>query len=402
MTTQPNPNDNPWAARLGLLALSHVAGTLNIVSVMAMAPAVTDDLGLTATAFGFFITAYYCAQALWSLPAGGFVDRYGVARVLVASHGVMAAAALIAATVRDYNALLAAFFLMGIGYSMTNPATARGVFDWFPEERRGTAMGIKQVGVPLGGVVAAGNGALAAYLPWQDLMLWVAGAIFLNGLLCLYLLRYPLGGGEAARPIANIRAVMKDANVDLYTVVNGMLNFGQTNFYAFLTLFLREAAGASQPVAGFAIGLAQTASAVARIGWGIVSDTAFAGRRKALMVLICLAAALFLSLMMAVGPGPGLWVGLALTLALGITIASFAPVAQAISVEMVEPRLAGSALGYNMVGVHIGGMAGPPLFGVVVDATGSYGDAWLLTAAVVGIGALAMGLWFREGQGGGR
>ena len=59
--------DNPWTFRLGLLVLTHVAGTANIVSVLAMAPVLTREFGLDATEFGFFITAHQVLTIALSL-----------------------------------------------------------------------------------------------------------------------------------------------------------------------------------------------------------------------------------------------------------------------------------------------------------------------------------------------
>ena len=154
-------------------------------------------------------------------------------------------------------------------------------------------------------------------------------------------------------------------------------------------------ARASQPVAGFAMGLAQTASFFARIYFGALSDK-FVGRRVVLCNWICGTAAVFLAAMIWVTPGWGLWYAMALVLVLGVTIASFAPVGQAIAVEMVDPRLAASAVGYSMVGVHIGGMMGPVIFGYVVDTWGGYNNAWLVTAGLVAIGVGLLAFKFRE------
>ncbi len=384
--------------RLGLLVSSHVVGTINIVTVLAIAPLIKDDLSLSATQFGFFVTAYYSAQAIWSIPAGGIVDRFGVGRSLIACHVLMALSAVLLAIANSFELCIVALFLMGIGYSMVNPATGRGVLAWYPSERRGTAMGIKQFGVPLGGVFAAGNGALATLVDWQSLMWGIAGVILFNGILCFYLLLF-FKPRTKNRPsmMANIRTVMKDTNVNIFALSGGLINTGQTNFFAFLTLFLRDVAGASQPMAGFAMGLAQTTSAVARLGWGAIGDKFFLGRRKVLMAWICGSAALLLVMMVWVGPGWGLWYGLGLVGLLGITIASFAPVAQAISAEMVIPELAGSAMGYNMTGVHIGSMVAPPIFGAVVDWSGGYAGGWLVTALFVALGTGLMVFKFREG-----
>jgi len=108
------------------------------------------------------------------------------------------------------------------------------------------------------------------------------------------------------------------------------------------------------------------------------------------------AAAVFLGLMVFVEPGSGVTLGLGLALLLGVTIASFAPLVQTLSVEATEPRLAGSAMGYNMMGTHLGGMAGPPIFGAIVDATDGYGAGWIVTAAVVLVGTLILAFWFKE------
>jgi len=400
----PEAADNPWVRRLPILILSHVVGTLNVVSVMAMAPAITGELDLSAALFGTFVSAYYGAQAVGSMPAGGITDRFGIGHALVIAHAMMVVGALVIAFAPGYAACIAAMVCMGLGYSMSNPSTARGVLEWFPSERRGLAMGLKQVGVPIGGVLAAGNGALAEFVHWQTLMFGVAALIFANGCLCFSLFKFDRQVPPEARrnPLANIGEVVRDRNFSVYTVLSGMLNMGQTNFFGFLTLFLTEAVRASQPMAGFAMGLAQTASALARVGWGMVSDKAFGGRRRVLTAWICGFAALGLALM-ALAPAGGLWVALVLTAGLGVTIASFAPVAQAIAVEAVEPRLAGSAVGFNMVGVHIGGFLGPVLFGAALDAYGGdYAAGWLVSAAVTGLGVVLLVFVFRErdrGQG---
>ena len=389
---------NPWLARLPILVAAHLVGTVNVVSVLAMAPVISNELSLTATQFGLFVTAYYMAQAIGSLPAGVMTDRFGIGRSLFIGHILMALSAVMLSYADGYHECLAALFFMGLGYSMNNPSTARGVFDWFPPDRRGTAMGIKQVGVPAGGIIAAGNGALVTLVHWQDIMLGIAAAIALNGILCLYLIKFhrPIPPEQQKNPLAQIGEVLGDPNTHVFSVSNGLLNVGQTNFFGFLTLFLTEVARASQPMAGFAMGLAQTTSFFARIYFGALSDK-FVGRRVVLCNWICGTAAVFLAAMIWVTPGCGLWYAMALVLVLGVTIASFAPVGQAIALEMVDPRLAASAVGYSMVGVHIGGMMGPVIFGYVVDTWGGYDNAWLVTAGLVAIGVGLLAFKFREG-----
>ena len=390
---------NPWVNRLPALILSHTVGTVNIVSVMAMAPLISLRLDLSAAEFGAFISAYYVAQSFGSVPAGAVTDRIGVGRTLVIAHVLMCMAAVTLAVAVGYIQCILAMFLMGLGYSLSNPSTARGVLDWFPKERRGTAMGLKQVGVPIGGVIAAGNGALAASIDWQSIMWGVAVLIAANGIFCLSLMRFhvPTPLDQRKSIMANMGTLLGDWNFNLYAIVNGFLNVGQTNFFGFLTLFMTATLRTSQEVAGLAIGLAQTASAVARIGWGVICDRYYPNRRAFLLTMICGVAGVFLGLLALIGPGSPLWITLIVILALGMTIASFAPIAQAVVVESVEPRLAGSAIGVNMLGVHIGGAIGPIIFGWVVDNWGGYGAAWAASSAIVIAGTFALAFWFKEG-----
>ena len=386
------------AWKLSIITLAHVVGTANIVSVLAMAPVIQRDLDLSVTQFGLLVTAYNGAQAAGALPAGGLVDRLGVGWVLALALVIVAAATAMLGQATDFTFALGSVAVMGLGYSLVNPATARGVLEWFPPERRATAMGVKQTGVPLGGILAAGNGALAAFVGWQSILGMVAGATALGAVLCLWLAERPQRQAAGSTPgvLAGLRRVMGDWNLGRFVAMNGLYNMGQANFFAYLTLFMRQAAQASLPVAGLCLGIAQASSAVARIGWGVVSDTFFRGRRKVLVVVLGAVATVFLAAMAAVGPGWGVVLGAALALALGATIGSYAGLSQTMAVEATEPRLAGSAMGYTMIGTSLGGMIGPPVFGAIVDLSGAYANGWLFSAALLAAGTLLLGLGFRE------
>ena len=81
---------------------------------------------------------------------------------------------------------------------------------------------------------------------------------------------------------------------------------------------------------------------------------------------------------------------------LGLTIASYAPLMQTMAVEGVQPRLVGSATGYNLVGTYVGSIAGPPLFGWVVDVTGLFDSGWYMCAGLVALGVGFLAFGFRE------
>ena len=288
--------------------------------------------------------------------------------------------------------------IAGWGYSIINPATAKGVFEAFPAKRRATAMGIKQTGVPIGGVLAAAAGSLVTITTWQTVTMGVAAVTVLGALACLPIVerRTAQARPGQAEQFAGFGEILRDWNFGRFVGANFLYNFGQYNFFAYLTLFMRESANLSQELAGLCYGVAQVTSVAARLGWGAVSDFLFTGRRKGLTIALGIAAVLLLAAMTLVGPRYGLAAGLGLSAILGITIASYAPLMQTMAVEAVPARLTGSAIGYNMVGTSLGAIVAPPLFGYVIDVTASFGNGWAMTAIVVAFGVALLGFGFQE------
>ena len=83
--------DGP-AGRWGIVALILTAQTLaNIgpLGIPAIASLIRDDLGLTLTEAGSFLSAYYVGPALLSLPAGTLADSWGIKRTLVLGQVVI-------------------------------------------------------------------------------------------------------------------------------------------------------------------------------------------------------------------------------------------------------------------------------------------------------------------------
>ena len=401
MTDPPDQTarpENPWRVRLAILILAHVVGTLHSTTVLVMAPAIKEDLGLTFAEFGLLVTAYSTGQVTGALPAGNLTDRVGVGWALVVAHGILIVSALTLIQATGLSLALTAMLIAGWGYSIVNPATAKGVFEAFPAARRATAMGLKQTGVPIGGVVAAAGGSLITVVAWQTVTLGVAIVTVLGALACLPIVERPKPRAKPAeaKRFAGFGEILRDANFNRFVGANFLYNFGQYNFFSYLTLFMRDVAMLSQELAGLCYGVAQVTSVSARLGWGAVSDFLFTGRRKGLTVALGISAALFLALMALVGPRYGLAAGLGLSALLGITIASYAPLMQTMAVEAVPGRLAGSAIGYNMVGTSLGAIVAPPVFGYVIDVTASFGNGWLLTAGVVALGVVLLGIGFRE------
>ena len=119
--------EGPWRFRIAMLMGAHVIGTINVVSVLAMAPVIQRALDLSATEVGLLMTAYYCGQAIWSLPAGAFVDRIGVGRALVGAMAGIAVGTSVVATAPSLPLLLLGMLLMA-GLGTLEPLRIGGFF----------------------------------------------------------------------------------------------------------------------------------------------------------------------------------------------------------------------------------------------------------------------------------
>jgi MFS transporter, ACS family, hexuronate transporter len=397
-----------WKVPLTVFTLAHTVGTVHSTAVTVMVPVIKNFYDTPYTAVAFLITSYSIGQTLSSIPNGGMIDRIGVRNGLLVAHGILLGAALLLFYADTIWLAYLALFLMGWGYSAINPATAKGVYQTFSRTRRATAMGIKQTGVPLGGVVAGILGGIAVShhdqatgwnLQWQNIMLIVSATTVAGTFLCLLLpknLSQPTGAAEKRSMWADLSAIAGDWPFNRFVLSTMAFNFGQYNFFTFLTAFLTKVLGATQEMAGGIYAVVQAASALFRPFWGFASDFFFRSRKKALCVVLCFVASICLGACALISiAGAPIWVGIAISVVLGATIASYAPLVQVIAVEAVDPKMIGSGLGYAHMGTHMGASIGPLAMGVLLDLYG-YAVGYGVTATIVliGVGLLAFG--FRE------
>ena len=374
--------------RLILLLMAHVVGTSGYFSILAMAPVIRSDLNINASHFGFLVLAFLGAQMLLALPAGNFTDQLGVNRSLgLSMFGLSVGTVGFILSDRLEYALLS-MFVMGLGYSLVNPATGKGVMDWFPKERRATAMGIKQLGVPLGGLISAGSGVFAVIIDWRFILVLVSAASLVTGLICFGLKEKAGRRRSNKRILEDIVTVIASRKLCVINAAVISFNIGQASLFTYLTLFIRDVAMASQPVAALSLFFAQGASAAGRLGYSYLSDTWFRGGRKTIIVLVVMAAILSMIVACFVGPERNKFSLFLLAVFMGGTIAAHAAIIISATVESVEPRLAGSAIGYGAVSWSFGGMIGPPIFGYILDTFESYTVSWLAIASIAMLGLI--------------
>jgi len=389
-----------WAV-LTLITFSHIIGATAQYGINTLAPFYQHDLDLSRAQIGLFFTAFYLGMAGLSFAAGWLADRLGIRGTILTGHLALGLCTTAAAAASSFGWAFAVFFLAGLGYSFLNPASTKGVMVWFYRDERATAMGIKQTGVPAGGVVAAVLGPTLVLLAgWRGAFAGLGLINLLFAFVFWTLWREPPSEVSAPDlPTFSSQRSEGVLNVNSLLCVSfgtALLLVGQMSLLTYVPLYLKETKGISPYWASQALALTQMGGMVGRIGWGVVSDRLFGGGRKAVLVLIgFLSVALTLSLGV-LPAATSLFIILPLIFFAGLCMVGYQGVSYALIGEIAGRAQTGAALGIVITINSVGAIFGTPLFGYLVDVTGSYAIAWQALAGAILVGILALSFFLKE------
>ena len=174
--------------------LSYFFRSVNAV----VGPRLVADLGLSAAELGLLTSAYLFAFALFQLPLGVLLDRFGPRRVQAALFACAATGALLFAIGQDIATLTVARALIGLGFAGGLMSGFKAVVLWVPEPRRALAnAGIMSFGA-LGVLVATVPTELAVQaVGWRSVFVGLAAITF--AVATLIFVAVPEQGARAAR-----------------------------------------------------------------------------------------------------------------------------------------------------------------------------------------------------------
>jgi MFS family permease len=345
---------------------------------------VKADLGISAAVAGLAISCFSFGRIAGSYGAGVAADRLGERRVIVV--GSIAAGVLVGASVA--GPLPWFFFclvLAGIASAASTPAGGRLVLLAFPRERHGLALGIRQTGIPLGGLIAAAILPRIAHATSWRVSLVVAGAVTLALVIPLALSGIETEGDLEERPRTRGPSPARDRNIRLLTAWGCLVVTGQYAILAFLALDLHQAGRLALATASLLVAFANFWGIVGRVMWGAVSDRALAHGRKPLLLVLTatgLASALLLFVVPRSAP-----IGVLLAVAgfAGVALIGYQGLFITILAETAGPATVGAATGFSITFLQLAIAATGPLYGLVADVAGTYRAIWGVLACVLAI-----------------
>lgn len=242
---------------LGMLCFVYVLNFLDRQLVSILAKPIQDSLQISDSQLGritgFYFALFYCFIAI---PVGWLADRTNRVKVLSIACGLWSAATAACGMAANYGQLVVARMAVGVGEAGGVPPSYAIISDTYPREQRGTAMGIFNLGPPLGSALGVAFGAsLAAAYDWR-IPFYVVGAIGVFTAVIVYLVipepergRFdpvpaPTATAAPAQSFGSaIRAFFGNRVLAVAALASGAANFITYGLSNFATLFLMREKG---------------------------------------------------------------------------------------------------------------------------------------------------------------
>ncbi|MBY8826510.1 spinster family MFS transporter [Hephaestia mangrovi] len=246
----------PTARSWGVLIVLCGVYVLNFIDrslLGTLAKPIQDTLHITDGQLGriggLYFALFYCFIAI---PIGWFADRTSRVNVLSLACAIWSAATSFCGLATSYTQLVAARMMVGFGEAGGVPPSYAIITDSFPPGRRGTALGIYNLGPPIGVALGVAFGAsIAAAFNWRDafVAIGVSGVVVAIGIKLF--VREPKQGGLDAQPVTPGKAGFWETCTMFFThpaLMLAALGSGATQFITygagnFTALFLMREKG---------------------------------------------------------------------------------------------------------------------------------------------------------------
>jgi sugar phosphate permease len=363
--------------------LAQASFSASSVGLPALGPALKSHYGLSLSETGVVLAAIGIGMLFTLLPWGLVADR--VDERWVIATGLTGAAGALAATsaTHSYGAVTGTLVAAGALGASVNAASGRAIMAWFPSSELGTALGIRQTAIPIGGALGAlALPALASAGGTRLAFLFLAGACLSGAAIAAVFVR---GGSRAEPEIGEVSRPLHDPRMWLLGAGTGLYLVAQIGLTAFVVLFLHQHHHVSGHAAGAVLAAIYVLAIAARISSGRISDRL--GSRLGPLRTIGVALAVFTAAVAVATEAP-LALLIPLFVVAGVLSMSWNGLAYASAAEMAGAARTGAALGFQqtLLGVAVAGA--PPVLAAI--ATHSWRAAFFVAAAGPAAGVLIL------------
>ena len=401
MTAASGTSDRlPWGLVV-LLVFAMAVSFFDRGNLAVAAPILAPEFGLSTWGVGLLLSAFFWTYAVSQIGAGWLVDRVEVRWVYAAGFLLWSLATLGTAFAGSFAGLLSMRLLLGLGESVTYPASSRILAAVIPEHRRGFANSLVDMGARLGPAAGTMCGALLVEkLGWRGLFLVTGGA----GL--VWLIPWVINAPRVLVPVRPVKQVAGPGWGQLlrrrsfWGTCGGLCgaNYAWYFLLSWLPSYLvRERHFTLRGVALWGA-LPYLFMAVSSMGGGILADRWISRgarpvrvRRGFLVAGLILTSVLLPSVLL-----PRIEWAVAALFAACLTFGIYASNLFSLTQTLAGPEAAGRWTGFQNACGNLAGIVSPMLTGWIVAKTGGFAAAFVAASLACLLGAASFGFLVRE------
>ena len=378
-----------------------VVYTFNFIDrtlISVLGEQIRETFGLSDFMIGLLSgMAFALLYTLLGIPFAMLAERKNRTRIITAAMIAWSGMTVMCGYAQNTFQFALARVGVGIGEAGCSPPSHSLISDYFPPEKRSSALGIFALGIPIGGMLAALGGAYIATrggLDWRDAFIWMGlPGVAIALIFKMTVQEPPRGysdpGGAAAAAARKMPSPFKvfgviGPNPTFWHVAMGgaLASFAGYGIGQFIAPYWMRVYGFDLMTAALIYGgVLGVAAGIGTFGSGIVADRVRARHPNsdswlpAIGMTLCVPLMLLgynLDTMLGVS---GVWLAVPILSIAAILRYSYLAPMFAVTQKLVEPRMRATAAALLLFVVNLVGYGfGPPVIGAISDA----GTKWKL------------------------
>lgn len=389
--------DAPLALATMLVITTMVA--LLGACIPLFAPEVADAHGWSVDVIALYAPLTYGAAFVLNFKVPWLLARFGGMGLSLVSVACCAVGLLCLVPAFAGVALLLPL-MFGIAVAAINPAAAQVLAPRTSTRSAGFVMSIKQLGIPLGAMLAgAVVPLLLSYATWRTAIVDLAFASAAMIAVFAPSVRWLNGVGAPSagyyRPLEPAKQLIAMPGMAMMVVAAAVFSVMQVCLRTFLPVYLVKDLHLSLAITGLAFGASQAAGAIGQVGWAVISDRLLTPHATMAIMGVVMAAAALLSGVFT--PAWPVWSIVLVSIVYGIGVGGFGPVVLGEIARRAPPEQAGVLTGGLNLFLFVGIVAGPLVFGAVASVF-DYSSAFIVMVGLTLPVCLAIGRFGRPGR----
>ena len=359
---------------LGALLVVYTFNFIDRVVIGIIQEPIKVEFGLTDFQLGLLGgPAFAILYTLLGIPIARFAERHNRMTILSVCLALWSAMTAACGFAINYATLLAARVGVSIGEAGCTPPANSVISDYFPPERRATALSIYALGIPIGSMIAAvGGGWVATEVGRRAAFVWLGVPGVLLAVLVKLTVKEPprvVSAAETPSFFAALGALAKKPTFWHVAFGSALASFVGYGVGQYLTSFMIRTHGMTlfqgATLVGVVLGLC---AAVGTFSSGFLADRIGKRHPNALSWLPALGFVIATPLYMLAFVLPNLWLAMPALMIGAVTHYFYLGPMYAVTQGVVAPRMRATAVAVLLFIVNLIGYGmGPPVIGALSD-----------------------------------